>query len=129
MLHNNQNPYTTGMIVPDIEAIKREFKNRGHEHGSGNEIIEALNIIQHDINQFKKGGKYEGMFPERWLPATIAVLPEPFSTDNKMLNATMKMVRGKINEHYAAELEFLYTPQAKTFENENNIEALKKWKL
>jgi long-chain acyl-CoA synthetase len=129
VLHNNQNPYTTGMIVPDIEAIKRELKHRGSEKGSGNEIVEALQIIQHDINQFKKGGKHEGMFPERWLPATVAVLPEPFSTDNKMLNAQMKMVRGKINEHYSAELEYLYTPQAKTFENENNIEALKKWKL
>lgn len=124
MLHNNQDPYTVGMVVPDIEAIKRELKNRGSQ-----EITEALRMIQHEINQFKKGGKYEGMFPERWLPSAVVVLPEPFSTDNKMLNAQMKMVRGKINEHYAAELEYLYTPQAKNFEHEKNVEALKKWKL
>ncbi len=127
MLHNNQNPYTSGMIVPDMEAINRELKHRGIEKGSDAAISEALKLIQHDFNQFKKGGKHEGMFPERWLPTTIAVLPESFNAENKMLNALLKMVRGKIAEHYEKELEFLYTPQAKNIENEMNIEAIKKW--
>jgi len=39
----------------------------------------------------------------------------------------MKMVRGKITEHYSKELEFLYTPPAKNIENDMNLEALKKW--
>ena len=127
MLHNNQNPYTVGMLVPDMDAINRELKQRNIEKGSVEGIKESLKMIQNDINQFKKGGKYEGMFPERWLPATIAVLPEPFSADNKMLNALLKMVRGKINEHYSKELEFLYTPQSKNIENGMNLENLKKW--
>jgi long-chain acyl-CoA synthetase len=127
MLHNNQNPYTAGMVVPDIEAINRELKSRGIEKGSEAGNRESLKMIQNDINQLKKGGKYEGMFPERWLPATVAVLPEAFTSDNKMLNALLKMVRGKINEHYNKELEFLYTPQAKNIENEMNLEAIKKW--
>jgi long-chain acyl-CoA synthetase len=127
MLHNNQNPYTAGMVVPDIEAINRELKSRGIEKGSEEGNRESLKMIQNDINQLKKGGKYEGMFPERWLPATVAVLPEAFTSDNKMLNALLKMVRGKINEHYNKELEFLYTPQAKNIENEMNLEAMKKW--
>lgn len=129
MLHNNQNPYTTGMIVPDMEAINRELKHRGIEKGSDAAISESLKLIQNDINQFRKGGKYEGLFPERWLPATIAVLPEPFNAENKMLNALLKMVRGKITEHYEKELEFLYTPKAKNIENDMNIEAIKKWNV
>ena len=127
MLYNNQNPYTVGMIVPDMEAINRELKNRGIEKGTEEGNKEALKIIQNDINQFKKGGKYEGLFPERWLPASVAVLPETFNAENKMLNALLKMVRGKITEYYSAELEFLYTPQAKTIENDMNIQAIKKW--
>ena len=127
MLHNNQNPYTVGMIVPDMDAINRELKHRGIEKGSEAGNSEALKMIQNDINQFKKGGKHEGLFPERWLPATIAVLPAAFTADNKMLNAMLKMVRGKINEHYNRELEFLYTPQAKNIENDMNLEAIKKW--
>lgn len=127
MLHNNQNPYTVGMVVPDMESINRELKNRGIEKGTETAATEALKIIQADINQFKKGGKHDGMFPERWLPASVAVLPEAFSAENKMLNAQLKMVRGKINEHFEKELEYLYTPQAKSIENQFNIEAIKKW--
>jgi long-chain acyl-CoA synthetase len=127
MLHNNQNPYTVGMIVPDMDVINRELKQRGIEKGSEAAVNETLKLIQNDINQFKKGGKLEGMFPERWLPTAISVLPEPFTADNKMLNAMLKMVRGKITEHYGKELEILYTPQAKNIENNMNIEAVKKW--
>ena len=127
MLHNNQNPYTVGMVVPDMDAINRELKSRGIEKGSDAAISEALKMIQNEINQFKKGGKYEGMFPERWIPAVVAVLPETFNADNKMLNAMLKMVRGKITEHYSKELDFLYTPPAKNIENDMNIDALKKW--
>ena len=57
-----------------------------------------IQIIQSELNEYKKGGKYEGMFPERWLPATVAILPYAFTADNKMLNATMKMVRGQVVE-------------------------------
>ena len=127
MLHNNQNPYTVGFVVPDMEAINRELKNRGLEKGSDVANKEILKMIQNDINQFKKGGKYDGEFPERWLPAAVAVLPETFNAENKMLNALLKMVRGKITEHYAKELEFLYTPQAKNIENEINLTAIQKW--
>ena len=129
MLHNNQNPYTVGMVVPDMEAINRELKRLGIEKGSDTAYSEILKMIQNEINQFKKGGKYEGMFPERWIPATIAVLPATFNADNKMLNAMLKMVRGKITEHYENELQFLYTPQAKNIVNEINLEAIKKWGL
>ncbi len=127
MLHNNQNPYTVGMIVPDMDAINRELKQRNMEKGSDAAISETLKMIQNDINQFKKGGKLEGMFTERWLPTTVAVLPAAFTADNKMLNAMLKMVRGKINEYYRKELDFLYTPTAKNIENDMNLEAIKKW--
>jgi len=127
MLYNNQNPYTTGMIVPEMEAINRELKNRGIDKGTPEGNKECLKIIQEEINAYKKGGKFEGMFPERWLPATIVVLPYAFTADNKMLNATMKMVRAKVTETFVAELEFLYTPAAKNIENELNLSAIEKW--
>lgn len=127
MLYNNQNPYTVGMIVPEIEAINRELKSRGIEKGTPEGNKAALEIIQNEVNEYKKGGKYEGMFPERWLPTTIAVLPYAFTTDNKMLNATMKMVRGQVCEHFAKELEFIYTPAAKDISNEMNLNAMDAW--
>ena len=127
MLYNNQNPYTVGMVVPDIEAINRELKNRGIEKGSEEGNKTSIEIIQNEINEYKKGGKYEGMFPERWLPATVAVLPYAFTAENKLLNATMKLVRAQVVEQFEKELEFLYTPAAKKMDNEINQAAIKAW--
>ncbi len=127
MLYNNQNPYTTAMVVPDMESINRELKKQHLEPGSNEGIAEALKIIGNEFNNYKKGGEYEGLFPERWLPAAFVVLPENFSQENGLVNATMKMVRGKITERFSKELEFLYTPQARIPENEINLESLKKW--
>ncbi len=127
MLYNNQNPYTVGMVVPDIEAINRELKNRGIEKGSEEGNKTSIEIIQNEINEYKKGGKYEGMFPERWLPATVAVLPYAFTAENKLLNATMKLVRAQVVEQFEKELDFLYTPAAKKMDNEINQAAIEAW--
>lgn len=128
MLYNNQNPYTSGMIVPNLTAINREVEKRGIKSGTEEAYTEALKIIQQEVDAYKSGGKFAESFPERWLPATIAVLPEAFTEQNHMLNSTMKMVRGKITEYFKDELEFLYTPEAKNIINQRNIDALKKWK-
>lgn len=127
MLYNNQNTYTSGMIVPNIVALNREVEKRGFKTGTDDAIAESLKIIQSEVDAYKAGGKFAESFPERWLPATIVVLPEAFTEQNHLLNSTMKMVRGKINEYFAKELEFLYTPEAKNILNPKNIEALKKW--
>jgi long-chain acyl-CoA synthetase len=128
MLYNNQNAYTSGMIVPNLAAINREIEKRGLKPGTDEAFTEALLLIQQEVDAYKAGGKFENSFPERWLPASIAVLPEAFTEQNHLLNSTMKMVRGKINEYFKGELDFLYTPEAKNIVNQRNIDALKKWK-
>lgn len=127
MLYNNQNAYTSGMIVPNMPAINREVEKRGLKSETVEGLIEALKIIQQEVDAYKVGGKFENSFPERWLPATIALLPEAFTEQNHLLNSTMKMVRGKITEYFAEELEFIYTPEAKNSINQRNMDALKKW--
>jgi len=36
----------------------------------------------------------------------------------------MKIMRGKVEERYAARIESLYSPGAKSIENQENIDAL-----
>jgi long-chain acyl-CoA synthetase len=127
MLYNNQNAYTSGMIVPNMPALNREVEKRGLKAGSDEGFAEVLKIIQQEVDAYKAGGKFAESVPERWLPATIAVLPEAFTEQNHLLNSTMKMVRGKITEYFAEELAFLYTPEAKNIVNQRNLDALKKW--
>lgn len=126
MLHNNQDPYTVGLIVPNKESLRKEIKKRGLEPSSAEGHQEAIIILQEEINKYKAGGKYAGMFPERWLPSTFAVLDEGFSEANHMVNSTMKIVRGKINEAHAGKLQFLYQAEAKNLHHSFNMDTLKK---
>lgn len=127
MLYNNQNAWTSGMIVPNMPAIRRELDKRGIKAGTEQAVTETLKIIQGEVDAYKAGGKFANSFPERWLPASIAVLPEAFTEQNQLLNSTMKMVRGKIVDRYQKELEYLYTPEAKNIHNKMNVEAVAQW--
>lgn len=57
------------------------------------------------------------------MPTTFAILPEPFTEQNGMVNSTMKIVRGKVEKAYAARIAQLYTPR-KNPQNKWNKEAL-----
>ena len=41
-----------------------------------------------------------------------------------MVNSTMKIVRGKVEEFYADRIEYAYTPEGKELINEKNMAAL-----
>ncbi|HOP12809.1 MAG TPA: AMP-binding protein [Lentimicrobium sp.] len=127
MLHNNQNAYTIGLIVPNIQEINRLVVKHGLEPGSDEGIDYALKLLKHEVGAYFKHGRLAGMFPERWLPACFAVLPEAFTEKNLMINSTFKMVRGRINEKYATLIDFLYTPEGKNHLNEINRLNLKNW--
>lgn len=120
MLYNNQSPYTVALIVPSKDALKRALPN--YESPEGKKA--AIGLIQQSVNAFRKGGEFEGMFPERWLPAAFAILPEPFNEQNLMMNSTMKMVRGKIEKHYADRLDVLMTAEGKNLFNDFNLQNI-----
>lgn len=124
MLYNNQSQYTTAVIVPNKDYLKRTLAEKGLSLSTEEGRIEALKLIEADVAMFKKGGAHETMFPDRWLPACFAVLSEPFSEQNQMINSTMKMVRGKIEKAYADRIEYMYTSEGKQLLNPRNIEAL-----
>jgi long-chain acyl-CoA synthetase len=126
ILYNNQNPYTTALIVPNKEALRRYVHRKKPQlDWNSKEAKElALNKLQREINEYRKGGKLEGTFPERWLPAAVAVIGEPFTEQNGLVNSTMKIMRGKVEERYAARIESLYSSGAKSIENQENIDAL-----
>ena len=125
MLYNNQNPYTTGLIFPNKQALLAHIKAQGLEPGSDEAATAALKKIKEELDEYFNGGKFESMFPQRWLPAAVAILPAGFTEENRMLNSTMKMVRGKVTEVYADKIKFLYTPEAKNIVNDQNLRAIK----
>ena len=126
ILYNNQNSYTTALIVPNKEALKRYvLHKKPHLSWAASEAKElALEKLQREINEYRKAGKYEGMFPERWLPAAVALIGEPFTEQNGLVNSTMKVMRSKVEERYADRIEGLYASGAKTIDNPENRAAL-----
>jgi len=120
MLYNNQSPITSALIVPSRDQLKR----MGHDLTTEDGKLAALEEINNELNQFRKGGTMAGMFPERWLPGTFAVLKEAFTEQNHMINSTMKLVRPKVEKAYADRLQYVYTTEGKRLDNEQNMAAL-----
>ena len=126
MLFNNQSPYTVALLYPNVEAVKKQLKEAGLDPASEEGQTEALRMIGDELKEYRANGKYADMFPQRWMPAAVGILEEGFTEGNKMLNSTMKMVRGKITEHYRELLDYLFTPEAKEITHLRNRAAMKK---
>jgi long-chain acyl-CoA synthetase len=126
MLYNNQNKYTTAVIVPNREALLRWAKNNNIDPKDRKGQEAVLLEVEGVVNQYKEGGVYYDLFPSRWLPASIAIVSEPFTQDNALINSTGKMVRSKIVEFYRERIEYMYTPEGKNIVNHENITAIRK---
>ncbi|MFO7723168.1 MAG: AMP-binding protein, partial [Bacteroidales bacterium] len=125
MLINNQHPYTSMLLVPNKQACKAAIASSPAKGDDA--IADALRAIRADLDRFREGGEFAGWFPQRWLPAAVGVLEEDFNEHNHMVNSTMKIVRGKITDHYAERIEYLYTTEGKDMINPKNIIALKQY--
>ena len=117
-------PFCVALVVPDKAALADAASSHGLDPATEEGKRYMLSLIQADVDSYKKGGKHEGMFPERWLPSAIGICDQEFTIANKMMNSTMKIVRGKVEEHYASLLDYLYTAEAKDISNPRNLAAL-----
>ena len=124
LLHNSQDPYTIALITPNKEALKAYAKEQGLDPETKEAKVKMLELLQDEVNMYRKGGRMAGAFPERWLPAAVCVLPEPWTEQNHFLNSSMKVVRGRVEEAYKANMEFAYTPEGKNIVNEMNLASL-----
>ena len=114
VLYNNQRPYTTAFITVNPVELKKRTSDPS----------EAALLIEKEIAEYLKGGKNDGMFPYRWLPSAFAVIEEPFTEKNGMVNSTMKIVKHKVYSAYASRIEELYTPAGKKSTSPANLEVL-----
>ena len=124
VLHNNQDPYTMVLIVPEKEALKEYVQKAGLDPESREGKIAMLDKIQAEIDSYKTGGPHAALLPDRWLPAAVVICDEPFTIANQMMNSTMKIVRRKVEEHYADRIAYSYTAEGKDLHNEKNIASL-----
>jgi long-chain acyl-CoA synthetase len=125
MLYNNQNAWTVILIVPDREKILDYLSHQGLTPSPDAGLTEALTCIEKELREYRTGGRFADRFPQRWLPAAVGILAEPFTEENHLLNSTLKMVRGRIVERYRDRLDYLFTAEARDIQNIRNREAMK----
>ena len=123
IVYNNQNPYTIALVVPSKENLSRAIEERGIEGDA--RYQEAAKIIASEVAKYRSGGAFANEFPDRWVPAVIAIADEPFTEQNGLVNSTMKVVRNKVEKHFADAIAHAYTPEGKAVDNNRNILALK----
>eukprot|EP01029_Cantina_marsupialis_P000982 TRINITY_DN107_c0_g1_i1.p1 TRINITY_DN107_c0_g1~~TRINITY_DN107_c0_g1_i1.p1 ORF type:complete len:635 (-),score=87.01 TRINITY_DN107_c0_g1_i1:5401-7305(-) len=128
ILYNNQDPYTIALIVPNKGAILAYLRNKGLNADTEEGQKAALEILQSELNEYRPGGKHEDMFPHRWLPTAVGILPEAFTEENKLLNSTMKVVRDKVIAYFQDFVDHLYSPAGKNFLNDKNMQSIEKMK-
>ena len=114
VLHNNQSPYTTALLTLNSEVLKKQTADPA----------EAAGLIADELAQYLKGGSHDGLFPYRWIPSAFAIIEEPFSEQNGLINSTMKIVKHKVYERYAQEIELLHTAEGKQPNSEGNLQVL-----
>ena len=124
LLHNSQDPYTIALITPNKEALKAYAKELGLDPSTREAKVKMLELLQDEVNMYRKGGRLFGAFPERWLPAAVCVLPDPWTEQNRLLNSSMKVVRGRVEETYKAHMDYAYTPEGKNIVNDMNLASL-----
>lgn len=125
IVYNNQNPYTIALVVPSKENLSRAIEERGIEGDA--RYQEAAKIIAQEVAKYRSGGAFADEFPDRWVPAVIAIADEPFTEQNGLVNSTMKVVRNKVEKHFADAIAHAYTPEGKAVDNNRNILALKNY--
>lgn len=124
VLHNNQDPYTIALVVPNRDNLANYVKTKGFFPDSEEGRRLMLQKLQEEVNSYRKGGSRYGLFPEVWLPSALVVLPEPFTEANHMLNSTMKVVRGKVETAYASRMTYAYTAEGRVLLNPQNMQAV-----
>ncbi len=121
IVHNNQNPYTVAIVVPNRDELRRRYQT------CGNDLAALAREVAGEIDAFRAGGVHAGEFPDRWLPSAVAIVDEAFTEQNGLVNSTMKVVRSRVEEHFRDRLDALYTPEGKRPDSAQNLSSLKNW--
>ena len=123
MIYNNQNPYTIALVVGSKENLNRHLDERGIQ---GDErAVEAVRIVASEIAKYRSGGAFANEFPDRWVPAVIAIADQPFTEQNGLVNSTMKVVRNKVEKAFEGAISHAYTPDGKVVDNARNVASMR----
>lgn len=109
MVYNEQRKTTTALISINTEKLK------------GMSPEDALSAIEASFYSFREK---KHRIPTQWIPSTFAVIEEPFTEKNQLVNSTMKLVRHNVRDFYSERIELMYDNEAE--HRKANLEVVEK---
>jgi len=106
MIYGDGRPYNVCLVLPDFEVAARWAKKEGlttePETLLANPDFREMLIEEIQEHLSKSFGNYE-------IPEKYHLISEDFTVDNRMLTQTLKLKRREVLDHYASEIEALYS--------------------
>ena len=99
MVYNDMKKYTTGLITLNEQNVRKMVKEKDIKESGA--LLEA---IHRSVYAFREEGKISDL----WIPSTFAIIEEPFSEDQGLINSTLKLVRHKVVDYYKDRIEGMY---------------------
>ncbi len=117
MVYNDHQALTTALVTLQEDQVKRLIKEKGVQTAE-----EALTLIMAELKSYEE---HAHSIPKMWLPSRFALIENPFSEADGLVNSTMKLVRYKTAEFYKDRITALYeSDEANTKENLKVIRTL-----
>ena len=104
MAYNEQSKTTTALITLNNDVLKARAAEKGLDTPE-----KLLEEVQSSFFNFTAKSHD---IPSQWIPSTFAIIEEPFSEKNQLVNSTMKLVRHKVREFYADRIDVMYNDAA-----------------
>ena len=86
---------------------------------------DLLRLFKEEMYRFRNDPRAKKV-QSAWVPSVFQIVPEPFNEKNGTVNSMMKLVRHKVVEAHRDLIEYAYTREGSTTENERNRETLKR---
>ncbi len=117
MVYNDHQVLTTALVTLQEDQVKRMIKEKGIQSAE-----EALDAITGQLRSYES---HAHSIPKMWLPTRFALIENPFSEADGLVNSTMKLVRYKTAEFYRERIDTLYeSEEANMKENLRVIRTL-----
>ncbi len=116
MAYNEQKKFTSALITLNEDEVKKLIKS-----GKFSSSSEILEVIKESFYSFKSSSS----IPAQWIPGTFAIIEEPFSEKDQLINSTMKLVRYKVRDFYIDRINSMYDGQGSDIMNEDNLRIIR----
>jgi long-chain acyl-CoA synthetase len=116
MVYNDHRNYTTALVTLDTGRVEKLVK-----YEQIRDARSLLSRVHESLMSYTRAGKH---FPAQWTPASFVILREPFTEANRMINSSMKMVRHKVTEFHADDIDYLYTGEGHRWDSPRNCDRV-----